>query len=178
MRTKTLFVALAAVSLFCGCKDKEVRRDIIVPPPAKEKPSGPQRMTQTRQQRSVEWLGSTYNVSITRAVDTALPHSTDENGQDYYDNSIALRVTRGDGTTFFERVFTKSAFATYIRDTNTRERGALLGVVFDRVEDKCLVFAVSVGSPDTRSDEFVPLTMRLDRFGGVTVEPDTRPLME
>lgn len=171
MRKIILFAALTAL---CGCREKTERKDIIVPAPARETVRGPQQMTQTRQQRDVEWLGAKYRVVITRAVDRSLPHSTDESGQDYYDNSIAVRVTRPDGTTFFERAFTKAAFASYITDTETRRRGALLGIVFDRVDNARLSFAVSVGSPDMRSDEFVPLTMTLDRMGGVSIAPDTR----
>ncbi|MGV2541533.1 DUF4738 domain-containing protein, partial [Bacillus pumilus] len=37
-----------------------------------------------------------------------------------------------------------------------------------------LLFAASVGNPDKSSDEYVPLVLRIDNFGNVTVFKDTR----
>jgi hypothetical protein len=44
--------------------------------------------------------------------------------------------------------------------------------VYYETEGKNLKFAVSVGSPDQMSDEFVPLTMRISNFGSVTITKD------
>lgn len=163
------------LALTCaGCKEKETRRDIIVPPPAHEAKRGTQQMTQTRQQRTVEWLGARYTVTITRAVDRSLPLTRDEAGQAYYDNTIEVRVTRQDGSLMYARTFTKADLEPYVGDRDTRRDGALLGIVFDRVEGSRLMFAASVGSPNMGSDEFVPLTMTLDRFGNTAIAPDTR----
>lgn len=174
MNTRILFTALAVALATVACKEKETRRDIIVPPPPREAARGTQQMTQTRQQRTVEWLGARYTVSITRSVDRTLPLTRDEGGHAYYDNAISLRVTRQDGSQAYERRFTKSDFEAFIADAATLRDGALLGIVFDRVDGSRLRFAASVGSPDMGSDEFVPLTMTLDRFGNTAVTIDTR----
>lgn len=173
MSTKILFAALALALASSSCKEKEKRSDIIVPPPAREVRRGTQQMAQTRQRRNVEWLGARYAVTITRAVDRSLPLTRDEAGQAYFDNTITVRVTRQDGSEMFAHTYRKSDFEPYIQDRATRRDGALLGIVFDRVESDRLVFAASVGSPNMGSDEFVPLTMTLDRFANTTIALDT-----
>ena len=51
---------------------------------------------------------------------------------------------------------------------------ALLGIVFDKAEGDNLVFAASVGSPDRMSDEYVPLVLKISRFGDVRISKDTQ----
>ena len=51
---------------------------------------------------------------------------------------------------------------------------ALLGIVFDKVEDGVLRFAASVGSPDKASDEYIPLVLKISRSGSVSISKDTQ----
>ena len=49
----------------------------------------------------------------------------------------------------------------------------MLGIVFDKVEGNNLIFAVSIGSPDKMSDEYVPLVMKISNLGAVSIQKDT-----
>ena len=117
-------------------------------------------------------MGSIYTVEVKRQKDTSLPVVTLEDKTRYYDNTIAVKVIRKDGSVFFSKNFTKEDFASYL-DAHTRERGALLGVVFVRAEGDYLLFAGSVGSPDMASDEYVPLVVKLSRMGNISIAQDT-----
>lgn len=162
-------------TLFCtSCKEKEQKKDIIVPKPTVEEVTGPSEMQQTRQERDVDWLGSTYKVTIERTADKALPKAHDENGKEYYDNSISLRIQREDGSDVMNRTFTKEYFSQYAGNDRMVRNGALLGIVFDKVSGDKLIFATSIGSPEISSDEFIPLIMTVDRYGNIKVSLDTR----
>lgn len=163
-------MSLALVS----CKDKVVKKDIIVPPPTPEAPKGPQQMSETHQSPQVDWLGSTYKIIIDRKADKGLPKVSDENGMEYYDNSITVRIQRADGSDFFNKTFSKEFFAQYLPNSEYARNGALLGIVFDKIENDRLTFAASVGSPDVQSDEFIPLIMTINRMGEISVKQDTR----
>ena len=172
--TKFLVAMLAvAVLALTSCKDKAKTGDIIVKKhTAVAKKKTTQRMGDYEQTRDIQWLDGTYSVSVERKADTSLPLAKDEQGNAYYDNRITLTIRRPDGSTFFSRTFTKTDFAQYVDSANAR--GAMLGIVFDRAEGASLRFAASVGSPDTMSDEYVPLVLTVSRGGGVTIARDTQ----
>ena len=112
-------------------------------------------------------------VARQRVADRSLPIVNDGTGSRYYDNKITLRVTRNDGSEFFARTFKKSDFSAYI-DGSFDKNCALLGIVFDKVEDGVLRFAASVGSPDKASDEYIPLVLKISRSGSVSISKDTQ----
>lgn len=175
MNKKVLTIALVIAAAMCSsCSKKEEHKDIIVNIPKEETPKGTQQMTQTRQQRQVEWLGNKYEITILRQVDKSLPKVSDENGTEYYDNNIQLRIKRADGSDVINRTFKKTDFAQYTKGSGLEKSGALLGIVFDKIENNKLVFATSVGSPDVRSDEFIPLIMTIDCFGNISISLDTQ----
>lgn len=169
-----LIISSLLTLLLSSCKEKEVKQDIIVPAPVEKKVTGPQQMPDTKQERDIEWLGSTYHITIIRSVCDSLPKAKDEDGNAYYDNTISLCIQRPDGSNVVNRTFTKASFNSYISGSGMEKDGALLGIVFDKVENGCLVFATSVGSPDIRSDAFVPMVMKVDRNGQITVSLDTK----
>ena len=55
-----------------------------------------------------------------------------------------------------------------------KKNSALLGIVPDKAEGDYIVFAASVGSPDKNSDEYVPLVLKVSRFGDVKISKDTQ----
>ena len=172
---RTILYIMTVAAIFCSsCKEKEQKKDIIVPPPTKKKTTAPSEMQTTRQQRDVEWLGATYKVTIERSADKSLPKAYDENGNEYYDNAISLRIQREDGSDVMNRTFTKEYFKQYAGNNSMVKSGALLGIVLDKVADGKLIFATSIGSPEISSDEFIPLIMAVDRFGNIKVSLDTR----
>lgn len=169
-----LIISAASLLLFASCSEKQEKQDIIVPAPQAEVKKGPQQMKPIKQEREVTWLGKEYTVFVLRNVDKNLPQVKDENGQEYYDNAIEVNVKRADGTDAFRRKFTKKDFSSCAGSSNVAKEGGLLGIVFDRVEGNNLVFAVSVGSPDVQSDAFVPLVMKIDRTGNLSMSQDTQ----
>jgi len=167
-----LFILMAAATILTACQEKKQSTVIIAPKPEAPKPSGPVVMQDMNAQNDVEWIGKTYKVVVSRKVDRELPMVEVEPGKKAYDNRINLRILRPDGTEFFNRDFTKSAFAGCLDET-TKDSGVLLGIVLDRAEGDDLIFAASVGSPDVLSDEFIPMVLTVTRMGEVSIKRDT-----
>ena len=169
IHTLSLALILLAVT---ACQEKKQSTVIIAPKPEAPKASGPVEMQDMNAQNEVEWIGKTYKVVVSRKVDRELPMVEVEPGKKAYDNRINLRILRPDGTEFFNRDFTKSAFAGCLDET-TKDSGVLLGIVLDRAEGDDLIFAASVGSPDVLSDEFIPMVLTVSRMGDVSIKRDT-----
>lgn len=170
-----LGVCLVAFSLLtvCSCK-KEKNNTIIITEkkPLIIKDSQPHKMGDYKQSRTIDWVGNKYTVETQLTADNSLPLAKDGIVR-YYDNRITLRIVRSDGTDFLKKSFTKVFFKDYV-DNIYYTDGALLGIVFVKAEGNHLVFAASVGNPDKSSDEYVPLVLKINNFGNVTVSKDTR----
>lgn len=54
-----------------------------------------------------------YKITINIDADRDLPTVKDQNGREYLDNKVSVRITR-DGADFFSRTFTKDSFADFI----------------------------------------------------------------
>ena len=163
--------AIALLVLAPSCKEKKESTVIIAPKPVEQKPSEPNRMQDADNSTDVEWLGKTYHVNVVRKTDTSLPLTKDEGDHPYYDSRITLTIKRSDGSEFFRREFLKTDFARLLPD-DMKCDGALLGIVFDRVEGNRLVFAASVGSPDVLSDAFLPIVLTVSNMGDVDMQRD------
>ena len=170
MSKAKLLVLMAAVMLTTGCKEKKKTDDIIATKAEVVKPSAPIRMQDYTQVKDVAWLGKQYKVTIHRTPDDSLRMVKDEMGQKFVDNRISLTVTRSDGSVAISKTFTKANFENYI-DEKYRRMGILEGFVFDEVDDLRLEFAASVSLPLT--DEYIPLEVKVDNFGNVTIERDS-----
>ena len=173
-----LFTVLAA-GLMASCADEKKKSNIIIAPkPAAKVTNKPtQKMSDYEQARDIEWLGSTYKVIVKSESDSELPIVKLDETTKYYDNKITVRILRQDGTEFFNRSFTKSAFEQYL-DRHTKESGALLGIVDVKAEGNNLCFAASVGSPDVTSDEYIPLVLKITNLGAVAITKDQTLDME
>jgi len=86
---------------------------------------------------------------------------------------IRVRITRPDGSEFFNRTFRKTHFADLL-DARTKEDGALLGIVIDHVEGDNLLLGASVGSPDVLSDEYIPMVITITPHGDVGYKRDNK----
>lgn len=168
-----LICIFSVLTLFPSCKEKQESQVIIAPKPVEQKSSAPMRMQDSDTNTDVEWLNKTYHVNVVRKTDTNLPLTRDEGGHPYYDSRITLTVKRADGTVFFNREFKKTDFSRLLPDDILRD-GALLGIVFDRVEGNHLYFAASVGSPDVLSDAFLPIVLTVSNMGNVDMQRDTQ----
>ena len=127
-------------------------------------------MQDYNQVKDIQWLDRAYQVDIRRTADDSLRMVKDETGQKFVDNRIHLKVIRQDGSVFFSQTFTKASFNDYL-DDDYRATGILEGLVFDRVDGHQLIFAGSVSHPQT--DEYIPLEVKIDNFGNVSVERDS-----
>ncbi len=159
--------------LLTSCGEKKNTGDIIAPKPEEKHSNGILSMQNYQDTSAKTWMGKIYNITVTRTVDRSLPVAEDENDQKYYDNKITLLVKRSDGSVFFEKTFSKSDFSQYISGSYS-QKGALLGVVFDKVDGANLIFGASIGSPDKTSDEYIPLVVRLSKGGTLSIEKDTQ----
>lgn len=167
-----IFVCLV-VLFMVSCGKKQESKNIIVQKPqvvqaAKKK----EKMDPVSYEKPIDWVGSSYTVSIYRFPDEELPMVEDEYGNKYYDNRVTVKVTRKDGSEFFNRTFTKSDFSSCV-DESFRRNGALLGLVFVEAKGDDLRFGGSVGSPDPLSDEYIPIVMWLNRMGTIRMQRDT-----
>jgi len=175
---KQYILACAAFLLLAGgtlqsCKEKKQSDVIITTKPVEEKKLPTHKVGDYEMKTPVDWVGSTYQVVVERKADESLPLADDGQGNKYFDNRISVRVVRKDGSEFFNRTFTKEDFSAYV-DALYKKNSALLGIVLDKAEGDYLVFAASVGSPDKMSDEYVPLVLKISRFGDVSVSKDTQ----
>jgi hypothetical protein len=159
----------AAVIVFgaASCKEKKKSDDIIVAKYVPEGPGDPIRMSVDKRTTNVEWLGKSYIVEITRTPSDSLPMLKDETGQQYVDNSVSLTIKRSDGSKFMSHIFTKNAFNSYI-DASFRATGCLENVVFHGVENNLLTFGAVVSRAGS-DDEFVPIDIKIDRNGGISM---------
>ena len=162
-------LATVVVTLF-ACGNKKKSEDIIAQRVVKVEPKAPVKMQKNTDGLDVQWIGKTYHVSVHRQPADSLPMVKDETGQEYVDNIFTLAVSRQDGSVFFSRKFTKSDFANYVPE-DFRRTGILEGLVFDKADGDWLVFAASVGRPQT--DEYIPLVVKLSRMGTLEVRQDT-----
>ncbi|MBP3829495.1 MAG: DUF4738 domain-containing protein [Bacteroidaceae bacterium] len=133
------------------------------------KADGIQRMQPYHYADTVRMDGHTYVYTIHREASDSLPMVVDDEGTRYADNVYKLTI-QADGHSFFDRRFTKSAFASYL-STDFRAKGILDGMMFDETQP-ALTFAVSVSLP--QSDMMEPLLLRIDRQGGIAIQRDER----
>lgn len=169
---KHVIYLCAVVFLMASCGKKKESKNIIVSKKQETRaPAKKEKMEPVDYTWNVEWGGSTYTVLVHRFPDESLPMVEDEYGNKYYDNRITIKVTRKDGSEFFNKTFTKNDFS-HCLDDNFRKNGALLGLIFVESVGDDLKFGGSVGSPDPLSDEYIPLVMKLNRMGTIHVYRD------
>lgn len=168
------FIAAVALLAAVSCGKKTDDRTIVIHKTEKKAPVATKRVGDFSQTRAINWLGTSYNVTVSRKADTAQPQVADANGNKYYDNTISVRITRKDGSEFYNRTFTKSTFAPYM-DKDFLKTSVLYSIVPVEATSAGLVLAASVGSPNQMvSDEYVPFTLTVSRQGALTISKDQK----
>lgn len=151
-----------------SCKDKTQSNIIIAHKPVivatQHKPRAIGDAVRTS---NISWVGGKYTVKVTVKCDTSLPLATDGVTR-YYDNRVNISIIRSDGSSFFNRTFTKSDFKNYV-DARFYDHGALIGIVFEKAEGENLKFAASIGNPDCSIDDFASLDIAVSHLGGVSI---------
>lgn len=169
--TLLLLLAVMATVVIAACKEEKKSQDIITKMPAQtKKQTGPMSMPGGKiPDKTINWAGGEYIISIDREPDKDMPLVEDASGNKYYDNSVHLVIKRKDGSTFFDRTFTRRDFAKYTNFDYAKKWG-LTGFNFDDIDGSTLTFAIAVGSPDEMADdEFVPITLCIDMQGNTSV---------
>lgn len=168
---KVLYILpLALVMLsVTSCKKEKKTDDIIVEKIVEKPQAEPETMGHDDRSGSVKWvMGGEYSYKIVRNANKEL-NIVENHGVQYYDNEITLTVKRSDGSTFFEKKFTKSNFAPGLTK-QMREHGVLLGMSLERADGNFLRFVVAVGSPDESNDEFYYVVMKLSNMAQTSCE--------
>ena len=140
--------------LFLGvvsCKDKPQSNIIIAHRPMVVHQQKPQVIGDAVRTSNISWVGSKYTVKVSIKCDTSLPLATDGSTK-YYDNRVNISILRADGSSFFNRTFTKSDFKPYV-DDSYYDGGALIGIVFDKVAGESLKFAVSIEKANNEDEQ-------------------------
>ena len=166
--TIAMCIAIAAIGM-SACSEKKKSDNIITRKEVKKAPSAPIRMQEYNQTTETSLGGSEMTCFVHRTPDDSLAMVKDETGQAYFDNAIELKITRGDGSVFFQKRFTKASFNSFL-DDDYRRTGILEGLVFDKAEGGMLRFAASVSHPNT--DEYIPILVKIDRKGNMAMERD------
>ena len=149
----------------CGSKDKETQT-----PPQQE-----QNIDEVRSLSEYNFTDSLTQGShrivytITRKPDDELPIVVDEDGLKYKDNRYTLVILK-DGTTLFNKSFTKSDFRAMI-NKDFQKYAIMDGLRFDRAEDGKLLFNTSVSYPE--SDMSAPFILTIGPDGSHSIVPDT-----
>ena len=167
-----LMAIVIAAGIFTACeKEKKHAVDnILVPPKVVNTPDTIiHKMNITQGVDSFKWLGSSYCSNVRRTTSDSLSYVTDNNGRRYRNNYIMMKITRRDGSVFFEKKFTKNAFESFI-DKEYFEHSVLLGMVFNGTEGGEVRFLGSVGSPDDLAEEYVPFNVFISKMGEVRIE--------
>lgn len=176
-RMKVLGILIASaimVTLAMSCGEKKSTTDIITHKETKKAPATPIMMQNYDHSETVEWLGKQYRVNISRRAEGDSSLVQDDSGNKYHNNRITVRITRPDGSDFFDKTFTKADFTSVV-SSDYRQKSTLLGIVLDHAEGGNLYLAASIGSPDALSDEYLPLLITVSRTGGISIAKDNRP---
>lgn len=112
--------------------------------------------------------GKQCEAQVFRTADETLPKVKDEQGNEYVDNRIALRIT-SQGHTLVERTFTKQSFSSIISE-RFLQHAILEGLVYDTVSPRGMIFAASVSYP--QSDLYVPIRLIFTADGQVSMETE------
>ena len=173
------YLALAAVvafsGLFVACEKKKensnTHNNIIVKPREKVEPDTiVHKMNEIDVTTdTIKWMGSTYKARVHRYTNDSLSIAVDENGKQYRNNLIKMVITRKDGSVFFEKVFSKATFESFL-DEEYLKQNVLLGLVYNGNDTNNLHFLGSVGRPDILTEEFVPFNVYISKMGVVRVE--------
>ncbi len=162
------YIPLLAVGLtmLTACKKtKNTNPDIITTDYEMPQPQAPIKMAEEQSENVVKWGGKDYTVTIVRTPIDSLAMVVNEYGQEFIDNAIRVTITREDGSTFFNRTFTKSSFTSSLSDDYRRD-GLLTHLRFYEADSNTLTFIACVNYPQATDDEATILELAIDREGG------------
>ena len=168
-------VAVLLMGILTGCgsdkKNSKEETQRMFQLESVDENSGLQRMQVSRITQDIACKGKKFHLSVDRTPDDNLPHVKSDMGT-FVDNSIKVKITRDNGTTLFEKTFTKNDFASSL-PTKYLKRSVLEGLVFDDVrtaEKKEITLAASVSYP--MSDLYIPFVLVVSQDGRLSISKD------
>ena len=172
---QTYIVAALALAFLAGCKSekKDAQEQVkqMYQIESVDEKTGVQRMQVSRIQQEITCKGKKFKLSVERTPCDDLPQVKSDMGV-FVDNQIKVRITRENGTTLFEKTFTKKDFAAHLSEQYLKA-SVLEGLVFDDVrtpEKKEITLAASVSYPMT--DLYVPFTLVVTQDGKLSISKD------
>ncbi len=168
-KANVLWVSLMLLLLLsCGGKQEKVKDvEERIYQMEMDKHTGVQRMQPSVSQGNVVIAGAEYHYEVHRNSCDSLKMVSDEQGTQFVDNVIELKILRNGNQKVFYKRFTKHYFAGQV-GADFMKNGILEGLVFDKVQDGRLFFAASVCYPQT--DLFIPLSVQISPKGAIAVE--------
>ena len=133
--------------------------------------TGLQRMQVSKIHQDIACKGKKFQLLVERTPDENLPHVKSNMGL-FVDNCIKVKITRENGTTLFEKTFTKKDFSVQL-PAKYLSRSVLEGLVFDDVrtaENKEITLAASVSYPMT--DLYIPFILVVSQDGKLSISKD------
>ena len=175
MMKQIYIIATLALAFLVGCKSEkkdaqEQAKQIFQIESADEK-TGVQRMQVSRIHQEITCKGKKFKLSVERTPNEQLPQVISDMGV-FVDNQIKVKITRENGTTLFEKTFTKKDFANHLTEKYL-QASVLEGLVFDDVRTpvkKEITLAASVSYPMT--DLYVPFTLVVTQDGKLSISKD------
>jgi hypothetical protein len=174
MRTGLLVVVMGIVAC-TGDKDTAKHNDTrIVLKKERVESHGIQRMQVSEVEKTIAFGGKKYTSFIQRMPSDSLPHVKNDRGEEFADNTITLRVTRGNEK-IFNRTFTKQSFSSLV-DNDFMKHAVLEGMVFDKTTPQGFVYAASVSYPQT--DLYIPVSVTITLDGKMSMAKAKEELIE
>ena len=173
---KQIYIIAALVMIvLTGCKSdkkdsqEEVKQMFQIE--SVDEDTGLKRMQVSRINQEFACKGKKFKLSVERLPSDELPRVKSDMGL-FADNIIKVKITRENGTSLFEKTFTKNDFAAHLSEKYLK-RSVLEGLVFDDVrtnEKNEICLAASVSYPMT--DLYVPFTLVVSQDGKLSISMD------
>ena len=160
------------LSFVTSCKEAKKEEVIILEKPKEaEKPKRTITQDSLTITEKVTWGDKQYTVKLNKRADKSLPIvKNEETGDKYYDNTATIKVLRDDNTEAFSKTFTKEFFKEHIAKDQYKYY-SLIYIRLDEKIDNNLKFIVTLGDPDSNSDNYINLHVLFNKAGAITVKP-------
>jgi hypothetical protein len=180
IKTLTIPLVLALALLAgCGSQAKQQPAERIVE--TQDTATGIFTLRELHVADSIMLADKTYKYQFDFTPCDSLRPVRNQQGDDYYDNMVTLKVTQ-DGRTVTERTFTKQSFSELVPH-DFMQYSALVGFTYDYTKmdaSDALYFIATVGDPDETADMAFPIELRITPSGSLTLEKavdlDTEPI--
>lgn len=163
-------IALPCVAImFSSCTEKKESKTIIATIEENSVAKEVKTVGDATETKSFDWNGIVYTATVTRKADKEVKPVKDDDGNRYYENTIAMKVDGPDGSVF-QRTFTKGDFESYVDKNYLKpSRTTLMSISFDKVEGPNAYFVVTIGSPNQMDDEYMLVHLAVSKDGGMSL---------